>query len=100
MAILAWWLVVGFFVGSLAIIWWTLLVDHDLNEEPYEEVKEQEDNILAGLDGVSLCLSMPFAACTDALDGCCVCTSMCTHGTRRPMMFLAPLRSQLIYHII
>lgn len=53
MAILAFWLFLGFFVGSLAIIWWTLLVDHDLTVEPYEEGKK-DDNPLAGVDGVSL----------------------------------------------
>lgn len=43
------WLFAGFFVGSLAMIWWTLFVDHDLTEEP----EEDKDNPLAGVDGVS-----------------------------------------------
>lgn len=55
MAILAFWLFLGFFVGSLAIVWWTLYVDHDVTEETYEEDdKSADSNPLAGLDGVSL----------------------------------------------
>lgn len=53
MAEVAFWLVLGFFVGSLAIIWWILYVDHDLREEPYEE-DVKSSNPLAGVDGVSL----------------------------------------------
>lgn len=53
MAIVAFWLALIFFVGCLAMVWWLLLVDHgDLTEEPYEG--EQEDNPLAGADGVSV----------------------------------------------
>lgn len=44
------WLVLIFFVGSLAIIWWTLFVDHDLQEEPEDD---KRDDPYAG-DGVSL----------------------------------------------
>lgn len=51
MAIVAFWLALVFFVGCLAMVWWLLLVDHDLKEEPYE--KEEDDNPLAGADGVS-----------------------------------------------
>lgn len=50
MAIVAFWLALIFFVGCLAMVWWLLLVDHDLKEEPYEQ--EVEDNPLAGADGV------------------------------------------------
>lgn len=55
MAIVAFWLFLGFFVGCLAIIWWTLYVDHDLNEEsmPGEEEDDKSSNPLAGQDGVS-----------------------------------------------
>lgn len=44
------WLVLIFFVGSLAIIWWTLFVDHDLQEEPEDD---KRNDPYAG-DGVSL----------------------------------------------
>lgn len=55
MAILAFWLFLGFFVGSLAIVFWTLYVDHDVTEEPDEaDDKNADSNPLAGLDGVSL----------------------------------------------
>lgn len=55
MAILAFWLFLGFFVGSLAIVWWTLYVDHDVSEEPDEpDDKSSDTNPLAGVDGVSL----------------------------------------------
>lgn len=53
MAIVAFWLFIGFFLGSLALIWWTLYVDHDLTEEPCEEEEDKGDNPLAGVDGVS-----------------------------------------------
>lgn len=52
MAIVAFWLALIFFVGCLAMVWWLLLVDHDLKEEPYEQ-QEVDDNPLAGADGVS-----------------------------------------------
>ncbi|CAM9281350.1 unnamed protein product [Pylaiella littoralis] len=50
MAIVAFWLALIFFVGCLAMVWWLLLVDHDLKEEPYEQ-QEVDDNPLAGADG-------------------------------------------------
>lgn len=61
MAIVGFWLFLIFFVGSLAIIWWTLLVDHDLTEEPYEEEDKKDDNPFAGQDGVSLVSNVLFS---------------------------------------
>lgn len=53
MALVIWWLFLGFFVGCLAIIWWALFVDHDLTEEPYDDEGDKGESLLAGMDGVS-----------------------------------------------
>ncbi|CAM9370706.1 unnamed protein product [Ascophyllum nodosum] len=45
MAAVMFWLVLIFFVGCLAIIWWTLFVDHDLQEEPEDD---KHDDPFAG----------------------------------------------------
>lgn len=46
----------GFFVGSLAIVWWVLFVEHDLTPESLEDdgQNDGEEALLAGMDGVSL----------------------------------------------
>lgn len=56
MATIVWWLFLGFFVGSLAIIWWVLFVEHDLEPESLEDdgPHDGEEALLAGMDGVSL----------------------------------------------
>jgi len=65
MAIVAFWLALIFFVGCLAMVWWLLLVDHDLTEEPLE--KDQDDgNPFAGVDGVSSSERRKLRLCTAA----------------------------------
>lgn len=70
MAIVAFWLFLGFFVGSLAIVWWALYVDHDLKEEP-EEAEDDTTNPLAGVDGVRNpdILMQSFTACVSCHQG-------------------------------
>lgn len=52
MAHVMWWLFVGFFVGSLALVWWVLYVEHDLTEEPEEE-DDKGEAPLTGMDGLT-----------------------------------------------
>lgn len=79
MAIVAFWLALIFFVGCLAMVWWLLLVDHgDLTEEPYEG---EQDNPLAGADGVRACVNgaVGLSATRKAGGGLCVpvCVVLC-----------------------
>lgn len=113
MAIVAFWLALIFFVGCLAMVWWLLLVDHeDLAEEPYEG--EQQDNPLAGADGVSQRekehLDCERHYCSIAGNGSCACSFVmfvCSReffalpgemGSSESANFVLPCNGKILLH--